>query len=249
LGFLRRLLGIKKFRYDYLGDGIAVLNKNLGFMDDPRFAEAYRWSAYYEFSGRKSAWTGIDTRWRAHICVWAAKQALSLDGDFVECGVDTAILSGAVVKYLNFQETDRQFFLFDTYEGIPEFHGMTDREKERRATLNKKGYFDSFDFVADKMKNFKNVKLVKGLLPDTLSAISDRRIAYLSVDLNNAPSEKAVIETLWKQLVPGAIVVIDDYAFKGFEPQYAVWNDFAKSKNLMVATLPTGQGLLIKAND
>lgn len=66
------------------------------------------------------------------------------------------------------------------------------------------------------------------------------------MDLNNAPSEKAVIEKLWDQLVPGAIVVLDDYAFGGFDPQYHMWNVFAQSKGITVASLPTGQGLLIR---
>ena len=90
---------------------------------------------------------------------------------------------------------------------------------------------------------------VASLLPDTLDAVAGRKIAYLSVDLNNAPAESGVIERLWPQLSSGAIVVIDDYAFSGHDAQYSMWNAFAAKRGLMVATLPTGQGLLIKADN
>lgn len=244
--FLKKLLDRKRFRYQYKGDNFAVKNRNLSFFDETKFADAYEWSANYQFEGKTSPWVAMDLRWRAHICAWAAFQAKHLEGDFVECGVDTAVLSGAVVRFLDFQNLDRQFYLFDTYAGIPAVSGMTDEEKDIREFMNDRFYTDSYGFVADKMKSFKNVQLVKGLLPETLEILGDRKISYLCVDLNNAPSEKSVMERLWDNLVPGAITVIDDYAHKGHETQYEMWNAFAARHDLMIAALPTGQGLLIK---
>lgn len=238
----------RKFRGDYIGDNFATKNKNLGFMHAPQFAAAYQWSAYTSYAGKEPPWAATDLRWRAHICIWAATQALRIEGDFVECGVDTAVTSGTIVKYLEFGRLDRNFFLFDTFSGIPEIAGMTEGEKSARKLLNEKFYFDSFGFVSAKMTAYQNVHLVRGILPDTLDAMAGRKISYLSIDLNNAASEKAVMDRLWKQLTPGAIIVIDDYAFGGHDSQYAMWNAFAAQHDLAVATLPTGQGLLIKAN-
>ena len=247
LNFLKKLLDRKRFRYQYKGDNFAVKNRNLEFFENATFDAAYQWSANYQFQGQKSPWIATDLRWRAHICAWAAVQAKSLEGDYVECGVDTAVLSGTVIKLLDFQKLDRNFYLFDTYAGIPAVSGMTAHEKGIREFMNDRYYTDCFDFVADKMKDYKNVQLVKGLLPETLDILGDRKIAYLCVDLNNAPSEKAVMERLWDNLAPGAITVIDDYAHKGHEAQYDMWNEFAARHGLMVAALPTSQGLLIKA--
>ena len=246
MGILSHLLRRDNFRAYYSADGFVTKNKNLGFMHAPGFAEAYNWSAYYEHKGQKSPWTHVDLRWRAHTCIWAAQQGLKLDGDFVECGVDTAILSGAIWKMLDFAKQDRQFFLFDTFNGVPDVEGMSASEKWFKKYHNKHKYSDTFEFITAKTSEYPNVKIVRGFLPDTLGAVSGRKIAYLSMDLNNAPSEKAVIEKLWDQLVPGAIVVLDDYAFGGFDPQYHMWNAFAQSKGITVASLPTGQGLLIK---
>ena len=244
-----RRLGGKKFRgefYSYSADGFATKNKNLGFMNDSRFAEAYEWSAKTAYHGKQSSWAGYDLRWRAHICVWAATQALKIEGDFVECGVDTGFTSGTILKYLGFASIPRTFFLFDTFNGIPFHPQMTEKEQALREYANSKHYFDFLDFMRAKTASFPNVELVRGVLPGTLDAIEERRVAYLSVDLNNAPAESGVIERIWPQLSPGAVIVIDDYAFDGHEAQYAMWNSFAKKHDLMIATLPTGQGLLIK---
>jgi hypothetical protein len=214
-------------QFSYAGDGLATRNKNLAFTHDQRFADAYKWSAFSEFAGRGPNWTGVDIRWRAHICVWAAKQALKREGDFVECGVDTAILSGTVLKYLDFEKLPRKFWLFDTFNGVPFHPDMTAQEIAAAESMNSKCYFDSFAFVSEKVASFPSVELVRGILPDTLDAIDGRKIAYLSIDLNNATAESAVIERLWQQLSDGSVVVIDDYAFLGNEDQHEMWNAFS----------------------
>ena len=62
----------------------------------------------------------IGIHWRVVTYCWAATHAMQLDGDFFECGVNTGIMSGAVCKYLDFNKTGRSFWLFDTFEGIPD---------------------------------------------------------------------------------------------------------------------------------
>ncbi len=231
--------------YSFNGDGFATRNKNLGFLEDKRFASAYEWSAKCEFSGQAPRWQKHDLRWRAHICVWAATQALKNEGDLVECGVDTAVMSGTILRTLDFASIPRTFWLFDTFKGIPFHNDMNGAEVAMAQGLNTV-YFDSYEFVRQKTAEWPNVKLVRGILPETLDAVEGRKIAYLSIDLNTAHAEFAVMERLWPQLSPGAIVVIDDYAFHGHERQHAMWDAFADKHALMIATLPTGQGLLIK---
>lgn len=231
---------------DFKADGVAVKGRNLGFMDDARFAEAYQWSAKFEWKGQRSSWANHDLRWRAHICVWAAVNANRIEGDFVEFGVDTAILSGTVAKYLGFEKLNRQFFLFDTFAGMPLIEGLSDRERRFVRKHNASNYDDSYEMVLAKFTQYPNVHTVRGMLPETLQSLTSQRIAYASVDLNNMPAEKAVIECIWPRLVAGAIVVIDDYGFSAHAAQYEMWNAFAASKGTAIATLPTGQGLLLK---
>lgn len=113
--------------------------------------------------------------------------------------------------------------------------------------LNEKVYnSDVYPTAARNFSPYPSVRLVRGILPGSLDDVAIGAIAYLSVDLNNAHAEKAVIKSLYPKLSRGAVVVIDDYAFLGHGAQYAMWNAFAAKVGSAILTLPTGQGLMIR---
>ncbi len=230
-------------RFDYEADGIAVTGKNIFALKDSAFDRAYKEAARLNSVGWPA---GVpDIRWRAHVCCWAARNALSLQGDFVECGVHTGLLSLTVAHFLNLATLNRTLWLFDTFEGIP-LERVAPEEKEHAAMLNGALYFDCYELTRRNFESFPNARLVRGILPDSVNTTTIEQIAYLSMDLNNAGAEIATIEKLWPKLSPGAIVVLDDYAFSGYETQFHAWNEFAHSKDQMILTVPTGQGILIK---
>lgn len=231
---------------DYKSDGLAVKYRNLSFMSDPAFAAA--WSNAVELN--REGWArnkrGVpDIRWRAHICCWAAQNVADLDGDFVECGVHTGLLSLTVAKYLDFQNSHKKFWLFDTFAGIPVTQ-LTGEERARAEAFNAGTYFDVLKLAQRNFSPFHNAHIVQGELPQSLATVDIEKICYLSIDLNNTIAEQQTIEVLWPRIVRGGIIILDDYGFKGHEAQYAMWNAFARKNGRMIATLPTGQGLLIK---
>lgn len=246
----RRIHRLKKYsrgfksKPDWAGDGIAVRGRNLGFMVDNKFQEAVAFAEDGNVEGWNKAGVVPKIHWRIHTCIWAATNGLNLEGDFVECGVHTGILSMALCHYLDFSKVNKKIYLFDTYEGIP-IEGLEGEEKNFSSKMNGL-YSDVYELAKRNFSQFPNAVLVKGVLPDSLNNVEITKIAYLSIDLNNAKYEKEVIEVLWNKLVAGALIVLDDYAFNGHEAQYKMWNDFASSKNKMVLTLPTGQGVLQK---
>lgn len=228
--------------WSYVADGLAIEGKTAAFLDEPRFKAAWEFSK----AGNSEGWRGKvpDIRWRAHIACWAATHGAGLEGDFVECGVHTGMLSMTICHFLNFAGSGKRFYLFDTFSGIP-LETVEARELPGAEQANRH-YFDCFELAKRNFAAFPNAVLVKGVLPQSLQQAPLSRIAYLSVDLNNSSAEKAVIEALWDRLSPSAIVLIDDYGFAGQEAQAKMWNAFAASQNRSIASLPTGQGLLIR---
>ena len=244
----------RRFRYlikgdeaaGYSADGMFLTGKNLAFLADPKFAEAWEFSR----DGNKGAWEPKgqavpDVRFRIHTAIWAAERALKLEGDFVEFGVNAGFLSLAVCKYHDFQKQDRKFWLFDTYEGIPT-DGLSPKELKKAEKANSRNYSDVYELAKRNFSSFPNAVLVKGGLPNTIDQASIDRIAYLSIDLNSATYEKLSIEKVWDRVQVGAPIVLDDYAFEGCEDQNDMWNEFASQHNQSILTLPTGQGLMIK---
>jgi O-methyltransferase len=223
-------------------DGLEVTSRNLEFLRNPQFVKIWETTK----KNNLEAWRGNvpDVRWRAHIAVWAAKQALHVEGDFVECGVYAGLLSGTICSALKFASVKKSFFLFDTFVGIPE-NGTSNISSDRIREINSY-YIDVRKIVRQNFSKYSNVKIVEGILPDTLPEAGVDKISYLSVDLNTAETERQVIELLWPKVSPGGIVLIDDYGWSDFSEQYETWNKFASKQGLTIACLPTGQGLLIK---
>src|SRR5271166_1685933 len=96
---------ISVFRHrTYIEDGLMTVHV-ADFCTDREFISAYE-------KGRATgSWDGADLRWRVYTACWAAKQASSLSGDFVECGVNRGGTSLAVMEYVNFQHLGKKFFL------------------------------------------------------------------------------------------------------------------------------------------
>ena len=73
----------------YNTDGLASKH-NCEFIADPKFAAAYAF-------GMTDGPPGRHLEWRVHVALWLAEQALQVDGDFIECGVNTGIMSGRMM--------------------------------------------------------------------------------------------------------------------------------------------------------
>jgi hypothetical protein len=64
--------------------------------------------------------------------------------------------------------------------------------------------------------------------------------------MNCSPPEIAAMNFFWDRLVPGAVIFLDDYEYLGGKSQKHAMDAFGKEKQVMIASLPTGQGLLMK---
>lgn len=225
------------------GDALRTYCKNVSWMQEPRFREAYETG--FNSGHRYSHLPDLHLEWRIHVILWAAQQALHHPGDFVECGVNTGIFSLTVCKYLDFAKLPRRFYLFDTFAGIPESQ-MSATERTHRLKENRDFYQDCFDIARQNFSPWPNTQLVRGLVPDTLSNVDIQQVAYLSIDMNIAKPERDALEFFWPKLVSGGVIVLDDYGWKNYAEQKATIDEFANAHGIQICTLPTGQGIIVK---
>jgi hypothetical protein len=227
----------------YSGDGLTVQGRILDAITSEPFMAAY--AAGMQTPHSIGGGGDLHIHWRVHTCLWAARHALSLPGDFVECGVNSGIFSRAICEYLDFARVSKRFFLFDTFEGIPESQASPEERDDTRSK-NARIYRECYEDTKRTFAPFPNVQLVRGIVPESLHTVPIDRVAYLSIDMNLVFPEIAALEFFWDRLVPGAIVVLDDYGFAGHRPQHDAINAFAAARNTAVYTSPTGQGLIIR---
>lgn len=218
----------------YSEDGLST-HHNHRFIADPVFAAAYARGVAANGGGDHAM------RWRAHVALWAATQAARLAGDFVECGVSTGFLSSAIMQKLRWNSLEKRFFLFDTWEGLDARY-VSDSEASRLAWYKTLSFAD----VERNFAEYDRVSLIKGPVPETLERAAIEKVAYLSLDMNCTAPEIAAIRYFWNRLTPGAFVVLDDYAYSGYEEQYEAFNRFAAEQGVEIVSLPTGQGLLLR---
>ena len=209
---------------------------NCDFMNNEKFIKAYN-------RGMQAHSNDINAHWTVHIALWVASICKNLEGDFVECGVDKGILSSSIMQYLDWNNLDKHFFLFDTFSGLDE-EFLSETEKLINIKRNK--YIECFETSKENFKEFDRVQLIKGSVPISLTDAKIDKVCYLSIDMNCTIPEIAAAEYFWPKLVSGAMILLDDYTYEGYEEQHYAFNKFALKKNIEILSLPTGQGLYVK---
>lgn len=229
--------------YDF--DGLTSLH-NSDFMQDPAFMRAYN-------RGTQAA-RGIDHHWywRFHVGLWCLRTAMKLPGDFVEFGVNYGMLASGGMLDLDWSNQTKTFFLFDSFSGMkPEHIETAERGKEHLSTYNSTAmsngfYATSADEVRVNFLEFSNVKIVEGFIPDTLDQLTSTAVAFVHIDMNNPKPEVDALRYVWDLIVPGGVILLDDYAQKGFELQKKAMDALSKEMRFHILALPTGQGLILK---
>lgn len=231
----------------YNHDGMTLYDRSVAFLKDPAFISAYQrgMDSGHQILRPAGSKADIHVEYRVYVECWAARHGLHLEGDLVCCGVNTGIMPLAICELINLDNTDRKFWLFDTYKGIP-VEQISPAETARNKASENIMYPDCYETARKNFAPFKNAILVKGTVPDTLSTVDIERVCYLSIDMNIAYPERKAIEHFWPKLSSGAIVILDDYGFDHYIEQQRSMDEFARSVGVAVLALPTGQGMIVK---
>jgi hypothetical protein len=223
----------------YQQDGLTSIH-NADFMSNARFKSAF------DRAVQGDRYLAI--HWRIHILTWAATTAMKIPGDFIECGVNRGFFSSAIMQFLDWNKThgSRRYYLMDTFKGLsPEL--LNDREKAiGRLEEFKDAYPECYELTKKNFEEFEDVVLVRGIIPDTLKEVPSTQVAFMDIDMNCAAPEIAAMRYFWPKFAKGGIVVLDDYAYHGYQPQKDAMDALGEELGFVVASLPTGQGLIVK---
>ena len=205
-------------------DNLITFGKNLSFLEDKRLTDLVFQHAIHEYDKA--------IIWRTHILTWAAKNALQVEGDFIECGTHLGFSVKVVSDYVELDKTDRLFWCYDLFEGSAysgfNFNGV-----------------EPFEWVRNSFEDKKFVRLVKGPVPDSFRDQCPKQVAFLHLDLNSAPAEEGALQRIVPLMPAGAMVVLDDYGWSYYKAQKVVADKYFAQRNIPIVELPTGQGLAI----
>ncbi|UDM00278.1 TylF/MycF/NovP-related O-methyltransferase [Streptomyces longhuiensis] len=149
-----------------------------------------------------------------------------IPGDIVECGVWRGGSMQACAKALLAQgDTERDLYLFDTYEGMtpPTEQDLRRDGKSAEELLAAQGKDRPIWAVAtldDVKSGFRYVPypedrlhFVRGKVEDTVPRQAPEQISILRLDTDWYASTKHELDHLYDRLVPGGVLLIDDYGY------------------------------------
>lgn len=148
-------------------------------------------------------------------------------GDFVECGVARGGSMMAIAyTLLDLGVTDRDLFLYDTFEGMPEpdehdrgrFGEPAHRSWRKRRDASGQSTWINHG-VEEVRRNLvltgypeRRIHFIKGKVEDTLpKSAPPGSIALLRLDTDWHASTKVELDHLYPRLVRGGILIVDDY--------------------------------------
>jgi hypothetical protein len=111
-------------RGSFWGDRLLTLDKTAAFRDDPAFRRAVATASSSTGQNQYASPDGI--AWRFNTLIWATRQALTVPGDFVECGVYEGDMSWVVTEMVDLAAAGRRFHLFDTFAGFSRKYSSPD---------------------------------------------------------------------------------------------------------------------------
>jgi len=179
-------------------------------------------------------------------------------GDVVECGVwRGGSMQAVALALLDAGDTSRELHLFDTFEGMPpptdedartvggdvtsaaELLATSDRDSKMWAAATLEDVQDGMartSYPADK------IHYHRGLVEETTPQEAPERIALLRLDTDWYASTKHELEHLYDRLVPGGVLILDDYhSWDGAKQAVDEWLEEAGHPLLFV---PIGAGLI-----
>ena len=213
----------------HCADNFVTWGRNNSMLSDPAFVAA--WQA--------NALTDADKAivWRRYILACAGYHCVQLDGDFVECGAYTGVGAKTVIDFLGGTAFARPFWLYDLFEHA---EGMAHPAMPAHGP----GLYEE---VVRRFADYPQVKIRRGRIPDVFAEGVPQRIAYLHIDLNEPAAEIAALDALFDRVLPGGLVVLDDYEWAGvYRSQKLAEDPWFEARNYRVFPLPTGQGFVIK---
>jgi O-methyltransferase len=149
-----------------------------------------------------------------------------IPGDVVECGVWRGGSMLAIAKTLiENGDTGRELHLYDTFEGMSE---PTEHDKRHdgkpaadmlAASDKSSGVwaYASFEDVratmAESAYPAERIHYYKGKVEDTIPGDIPEQISILRLDTDWYESTRHELEHLWPRLVPGGVLLLDDYGW------------------------------------
>ncbi|MBF0547056.1 MAG: class I SAM-dependent methyltransferase [Candidatus Riflebacteria bacterium] len=135
------------------------------------------------------------------------------NGSIIEIGVWRGGTGAIIAKQAKKCGIEDKVFLCDTFRGVVKA-GVKDtayKGGEHSDTSRK----TVEEFIFNRM-NLENVEILEGIFPEqTGHHLEGLKFRFCHIDVDVYQSAKGIMDWIWNRMVPGGIIVFDDYGFEG----------------------------------
>lgn len=169
-----------------------------------------------------------------------------LEGDVAECGVRNGRSALFMLEAL---EVERRFFLFDSFEGLSDPLPADEIESVHDTEDGRRRFGDTdLDAVKARFAPFgAQVALMQGWIPERFPEVVDRKFCLVHLDVDLYEPTRAGLEFFYERLVPGGMLVCDDYGSAHYPGARLALDEFFAERPETPVELPQGQAFIVKA--
>jgi len=166
------------------------------------------------------------------------------DGMILEVGVWRGGTGALMAKKALLDGSSARVYLCDTFEGVVKA-GSYD-------TIYKGGeHADASQHIVEDLlqkMDITNARILKGIFPDDTARLiePDIRFSLCHIDVDVYQSARDVMAWIWERMLPGGIVVYDDYGFKGCGGIAKYVNEQLTERDRLVLHNLNGHAIVIK---
>lgn len=165
----------------------------------------------------------------------------SLVGDTAECGVYRGAASHLICRQNTLSPTPKTHFMFDSFEGLS-------KPSARDGSHWKAGDLHAgITEVNGILLEYPEAAVImKGWIPTRFSDVSDRTFSFVHIDVDLYQPTRDTIEFFYPRMLPGGIIVCDDYGFTTCPGATDAIDEFLKDKPEKMISLCSGGGFMIR---
>lgn len=208
------------------------------------------------------------TRFLAHWELY--KKTINLPGSILELGVSRGVSLFSFYKFLEIThpaDTGRRVYGIDSFEGLTDFTDKDGQETSTAASADRvrggwsaapvEGELNALTelFNRDNVLARERIKIIKGRVQDVLDPFLEQnpgmRFSLVHFDVDLYEPTKYALDKLWDYIVPGGVLVFDEYGVVPWEGESRAVDEFCRERGIVAEIekfpwAPAPGGFLIK---
>ena len=224
---------------------------NIKAMPEVIYSLDDKFNPLYDLAQEKCQMVNTDNFYRRqrhytlNYLLWSLK---SDKGDCCELGCWRGLSAYQIATYMKSLGGKNNFHIFDSFEGLSEYKDIDIVQGVKQDLGQRREQFAcSEDIVRSNLGEFDFIHYHKGWIPDRFDEVKDHQFSFVHIDVDLYQPIFDSFEFFYPRLVPGGIMVFDDYGSTMFPgAKKAVDQCLEKHDNCFFLPLPSGQAFLVK---